>query len=169
MKILFTGFAFFVIWSFFSTWLFVDVLRHAAKKPETVMTNPEPLNTEADSLARILALMPKTLMINHEFDKVRFTPDPLFKNNLSEYKNWLEKYPASMLLVTGYTDLVGTPEYNQALGLKRAEEVVKYLEAEGFPAARIITDSKGEENAIAGYITPEERAKNRRTEISIKQ
>jgi hypothetical protein len=35
MRILYTGIAAFVIWSFFSTWLYVDVLRHAAKPTVT--------------------------------------------------------------------------------------------------------------------------------------
>jgi OmpA-OmpF porin, OOP family len=169
MKILFTGFVAFVIWSFFSTWLFVDILRPNLKKPVAVQTIPEPTNNVADSLAKIYALMPKDVMIPFEFDKARFTPEPQLETNLVEFKSWLDKYPGSMLLVTGYTDLVGTPEYNQALGLERAEVVQKYLESKGFPATSMIVSSKGEEDPVAGYITAEERAKNRRTVISIKK
>ena len=169
MKILFTGFIAFVVWSFFSTWLFVDILRPSLKKPESVQIIPETTNNVADSLARIYALMPKDLVIPYEFDKARFTPDPQLETNLTEFKSWLDKYPASMLLITGYTDLVGTPEYNQALGLERARAVQKYLEGKGFPSARIIAASRGEEDPAAGYINSEERAKNRRTVISIKR
>jgi len=169
MKILFTGFVAFVIWSFFSTWLFVDILRPSLKKPVVVQTIPEATTNVADSLAKIYALMPKDVMIPYEFDKTKFTPDPGLETSLTEFKSWLDKYPGSMLQVTGYTDLVGTPEYNQALGLERAQIVQKYLESKGFPASKMIVSSKGEEDPVAGYITAEGRAKNRRTVISIKK
>jgi outer membrane protein OmpA-like peptidoglycan-associated protein len=123
----------------------------------------------ADSLARIYALMPKDLVIWHDFDKAGLIPEPQMETNLAEFKNWLDKYPESMLLVTGHTDLVGTPEYNKALGLERAQAAQKFLEAKGFPESRMIVSSKGEEEPAAGYITAEARAKNRRTVISIKK
>ena len=53
-----------------------------------------------------------------------------------------------MLTVTGNTDLVGTAEYNKALGMKRAEIVGKYLEAKGINSDRIIIESKGEDNLL---------------------
>lgn len=73
-----------------------------------------------------------------------------------------------MLSVTGHSDLVGTTEFNQALGLKRALIVGKYLETQGILPARMITESKGENQPAADYITAEGRSKNRRTEVSIK-
>jgi outer membrane protein OmpA-like peptidoglycan-associated protein len=169
MRILITGFVVFVIWSFFSTWLYVDVLKPAMKKPVAVQTIPETTTNVSDSLARLNALMPKDLMICFEFDNTKFITDPQIENSLAEFKSWLDKYPGSMLSVTGHTDLVGTQEYNQALGLKRALVIQKYLKSKGFPPERMITGSKGEDQPIADYLTPEGRAKNRRTEISIKK
>jgi outer membrane protein OmpA-like peptidoglycan-associated protein len=169
MRIFTIGAVVFVIWAFFSTWLFVDVLKPALKKPVPVVAVPETTNNVADSLARIYALMPKDLVIWHDFDKAGLIPEPQMETNLAEFKNWLDKYPESMLLVTGHTDLVGTPEYNKALGLERAQAAQKFLEAKGFPASRMIVSSKGEEEPAAGYITAEARAKNRRTVISIKK
>jgi outer membrane protein OmpA-like peptidoglycan-associated protein len=169
MRILFTGAVIFAIWAFFSTWLFVDVLKPALRKPVETITAPETTNSVADSLAKIYALMPKDLVIGHDFDKANPVPDPQLETRLTEFKNWLDKYPESMLMVTGYTDLVGTPEYNRNLGLERARSVQKLLESRGFPASRIIVSSKGEEEPVGGYITTDERAKNRRTVISIKK
>ncbi|TFG43279.1 MAG: OmpA family protein, partial [Bacteroidia bacterium] len=137
MKILTIGSVIFVIWAFFSTWLFVDVLKPALKKPVPVVTVPEATNNVADALARIYALMPKDLVIWHDFDKARLAPEPGMEESLSEFKSWLDKYPGSMLLVTGHTDLVGTPEYNEALGLERAQATLKFLEERGFPASRM--------------------------------
>jgi len=169
MRILTIGAVIFVIWAFFSTWLFVDVLKPVLKKPVETVAVPVTTNNVADSLARIYALMPKDLVIWHDFDKAGLIPDPQMETSLSEFKDWLNKYPESMLLVTGHTDLVGTPEYNKSLGLERAQAAQKFLEARGFPASRMIVSSKGEEDPAAGYITAEARAKNRRTVISIKK
>jgi outer membrane protein OmpA-like peptidoglycan-associated protein len=81
----------------------------------------------------------------------------------------LDKYPESVLTVTGHTDLVGTKDYNQDLGLKRAQLIQKYLEEKGILSTRIITSSKGKDQPLGDYLTEEGRAKNRRTEISIKK
>ena len=107
-------------------------------------------------------------MIYFEFDKIKFKGDEQTNSKIAEFKSWLDKYPASMLTVTGHTDLVGTPDYNQSLAMKRAQVVEKYLEEQGISAGKIITESKGEVQPAADYITSEGRAKNRRTEISIK-
>jgi outer membrane protein OmpA-like peptidoglycan-associated protein len=169
MRILTIGSIVFVIWAFFSTWLFVDFLKPALKRPVPAAAQPVATNNAADSLAKIYALMPKDLVIWHDFDKAGLTPDAPMEESLAAFKEWLDKYPGSMLLVTGYTDLVGTPEYNQALGLERAKAARKFLESKGFPSSRMIVSSKGEEEPVAGYITDDERAKNRRTVISIKK
>jgi OmpA-OmpF porin, OOP family len=168
MRILITGTVLFVIWAFFSAWLYNDVLLPVINKPAPVQTVPQPPDPVADSLAKIYASMPKTLMIYFEFDKAKFKNDPQTDSKVTEFKSWLDKYPTSMITVTGHTDLVGTPDYNQSLSLKRAQVIEKYLEAQGISSDRIITESKGEFQPIADYITSEGRAKNRRTEISIK-
>jgi OmpA-OmpF porin, OOP family len=168
MRILITGFAVFVIWAFFSAWLYNDVLLPVINKPVAVQTIPSPQNTVADSLAKIYASMPKTLMIYFEFDKVKFNSDPQTDSRIAEFKSWLDRYPASILSVTGHADLVGTVDYNQALALRRAQVVGKYLETKGIVANRMMTESKGKLQPAADYITSEGRAKNRRTEISIK-
>jgi outer membrane protein OmpA-like peptidoglycan-associated protein len=169
MRILIIGFIVFVIWSFFSTWLYVNKILPAMKRPVAVQTIPEPQTNAADSLAQLYALMPKNLMIYFEFDKVKFKTDPQTDFSIAEFKSWLNKYPVSILSVTGHTDLVGTPDYNQTLGLRRAKMIQKYLEEKGIPSTRIITGSKGEDQPLGDYLTEEGREKNRRVEISIKK
>jgi outer membrane protein OmpA-like peptidoglycan-associated protein len=169
MKILIIGFVVFVIWSFFSTWLYVDKILPAIKEPVAVQTIPTPQTSAADSLAQLYASMPKDLMIYFEFDKLKFKTDPQTDINIAEFKSWLDKYPVSILSVTGHTDLVGTSDYNQTLGLRRAQIIQKYLEEKGISSTRIIAGSKGEDQPRGDYLTEEGRAKNRRAEISIKK
>ena len=168
MKILITGAVAFVIWCFVSAWLYNDILLPVIKKPVPVLTIPDPQQVAADSLAKIRASVPADLKIYFEFNDYKFKPDQQTETSLLPFKTWLEKYPSSVLIVTGHSDLVGTPEYNQELGLKRAQVIAKYLEASGFPVNRMTVDSKGETDPAADYLKPEDRAKNRRTEISIK-
>jgi len=168
MRILITGFVFFVIWCFVSAWLYNDKLLPAMKKPVTIQTIPEKQTNEADSLMRLKASMPANLLIYFEFNDAKFKPDPQTDNGVTEFKAWLDKYSGSMLSVTGHTDLVGTPDYNYKLALKRAQIIEKYLENQGINAGRMVTDSKGSTEPAADYLTAEGRAKNRRTEISIK-
>jgi len=168
MRILITGFVLFVIWCFISAWLYNDKLLPAMRKPVTVQTIPETPNHVADSLMKLKASMPKNLLIYFEFNESKFKPDPQTDQSVSELKTWLQKYPQSMLQVTGHTDLVGTAEFNFKLGLKRAQVVGTYLENQGVKTTRMITGSKGSTEPAADYLTAEERAKNRRTEISIK-
>jgi OmpA-OmpF porin, OOP family len=168
MRILITGCVVFVIWCVFSAWLYNDILLPVMNKPVAVQTTPEPRDRVADSLAKINASMPKTLLIYFDFDKTESKIDAQTDSRIAEYKSWMDKYPSSMLAVTGYTDLVGSDEYNYDLALKRAQAVGKYLETKGIVAGRMIIESKGKLQPVADYITSEGRAKNRRTEISIK-
>jgi outer membrane protein OmpA-like peptidoglycan-associated protein len=168
MRILITGTVLFVIWAFFSAWLYNDVLLPVINKPVTVQTIPVPPDPVADSLAKIIASMPKPIMIYFEFDKTKFKTDPQTESRIAEFKEWLGKYPGSLLSVTGHADIVGTSEYNQDLAFQRAQAVVKYLEEQGVLTDRITTQSKGETESAEDYITSEGRAKTRNTVISIK-
>lgn len=168
MRILITGTVLFVIWAFFSAWLYNDVLLPIINKPAVVQTIPVPPDPVADSLAKINALIPKPIMIFFEFDKTKFKTDPQTESRIAEFKTWLDKYQGSMLSVTGHADIVGTSEYNQDLSFQRAQVIVKYLEDQGVKTERIITESKGETESVVDYITSEGRAKNRNTILSIK-
>jgi len=168
MRIIITGFVVFVIWCVFSAWIYNDILIPVLNKPVPVQAILQPQDNVADSLARLKAMMPKELMIYFEFNNSLLKTDPQTDKSLSEFKVWLDKYPGSMLLITGHSDLVGTTEYNYALGMKRAVVVGRYAEKSGIPQGRILTESKGETMPSAGYITSEGRAKNRRVELTIK-
>lgn len=169
MKILITGFVVFVIWSFFATWLYVDKIKPAMKEPVTLQPSPQSLTSKADSLMRLKALLPKDLTILFEFDNTTFKPDPEIDSRIAEYKKWLDDNLSGMLTITGHTDFIGTKEYNQSLGLKRAQNAEKYIESRGIPANKLIIGSKGEEQPVGDNITHAGRAQNRRTEITIKK
>jgi len=167
MRILITGFIFLVIWSFFSMWLYVDILKPQTIKKPVIQPVSQKETREADSLKKFYASMPKELLIYFEFDKSRFKPDDKTDSAVGEFKKWLGKYPEYKLMVTGNTDFIGTNEYNQKLGQERAIVVQKYLISQGVGADRITAVSQGEEKPVADLITSAGRAKNRRTEVTL--
>ena len=69
--------------------------------------------------------------------------------------------------LTGHTDSVDSDAFNQALGMRRANIVKKYLISKGVNSSKIITQSKGEAQPIATNDTRAGRAQNRRTELEI--
>jgi outer membrane protein OmpA-like peptidoglycan-associated protein len=168
MRILITGVVVLGIWSFFSAWLYNDKLIPEINKPVIAQAIPELPTREADSLMKIRESMPESLLIYFDFDKTKFKPDPQCANSVSGFKAWLEQYPQSSLLITGHSDLVGTAEYNYDLALKRAQIIGKYFEDQGINSGRMVVSSRGETEPAADYLTAEGRAKNRRTEVSLK-
>ena len=167
MKIIITGFVAFVIWCVFSAWMYNDKLLPVLNAPD-----PAPLLTEsastADSLSEINASMPEKLSVYFEFNDSEFKTDPQIDSRIAELRQWLEKHPGSKLLVSGHTDLVGTEQYNHELAMKRAGFVGKYIEKQGISSDRMQVESKGESEPAADNLTSEGRAKNRRTEVTIK-
>ena len=71
------------------------------------------------------------------------------------------------LSVFGYTDDVGTPEYNQQLSLRRAKAVEDYLVQAGIDPAFINVKGYGKTSPLVDGTTADNRAKNRRVEIAL--
>ena len=55
-----------------------------------------------------------------------------------------EHYPTALITVEGHTDALGTDEYNQDLGMRRAASVRTYLVDQGMVAERVRAVSYGE-------------------------
>jgi len=71
------------------------------------------------------------------------------------------------LAIKGYSDNLADSVYNLRLSEQRAQSVLDYLTANGFPASRITIETYGEQFPIASNDTQEGRAKNRRVEFDI--
>ncbi|MGY4677343.1 peptidoglycan-associated lipoprotein Pal [Pasteurella sp. P03HT] len=71
---------------------------------------------------------------------------------LDAHAAFLNAMPATKVVVEGNTDERGTPEYNIALGQRRADAVQNYLSAKGVQAGQVSTVSYGEEKpAVLGH------------------
>jgi outer membrane protein OmpA-like peptidoglycan-associated protein len=71
------------------------------------------------------------------------------------------------LSVFGYTDDVGSKEYNQKLSERRADAVRSYLVQAGIDQAIINTKGYGKTNPLVAGNDDQARAKNRRVEIAL--
>ena len=79
----------------------------------------------------------------------------------------LNKYPNSVVTVTGHTDNTGTAGYNQNLSERRAQSVASVLRSGGVSGGRIDVMGAGESQPIATNQTAAGRALNRRVDITI--
>lgn len=90
------------------------------------------------------------------------------KNELGKVLEFLKNQPRLRLEIVGHTDNVGDEKYNLRLSENRAKEVEKFLISIGVEPARIAAVGRGQTEPIADNQTEEGRAKNRRTELKIK-
>ena len=96
------------------------------------------------------------LIINFDFDK--FTVND---NELAKLRNKLSKLKSSdSIVITGYTDTVGSSNYNLRLSRKRAENIKNWLSARNIGPDIMITRWNGEADNISKI-----DALNRRVEI----
>jgi len=87
---------------------------------------------------------------------------------LSDIKSDFAENSNLVLVVAGYTDNTGTPEYNYELGLLRAKGIMKYLTLEkNVNPARLSSVSYGDTAPVGDNSTPQGREQNRRVEIRL--
>lgn len=98
------------------------------------------------------------------FDFNKATLRPLGHEKCDHAAELLKKETGNVI-VTGYTDSVGSDAYNLKLGERRAQAVEKCLVERGIAASRIKVRSKGKADPIASNATEEGRQQNRRVEI----
>lgn len=103
--------------------------------------------------------------INFETGSATLTTDS--KYELDNLVTGLTAYPNLNIEVAGHTDNVGDPAQNMSLSSARAASVLKYLTDRGISAGRLKAHGYGDTKPLAPNDSPENRAKNRRTEFTI--
>ena len=102
----------------------------------------------------------ETQTIYFAFDNSTIAGD--YEEMLAAHAAYLSKNPALNVTIEGHADERGTPEYNIALGERRAQAVAKYLQALGVQADQISIVSYGEEKPLLLGQSEDVYAKNRR-------
>ncbi len=93
--------------------------------------------------------------------------NPNLRSDLFVLAESLNKYPQSIVTVTGHTDNTGSAGYNQDLSERRASSVASVLRSGGVSSSRLRVVGAGENRPIATNQTAAGRAQNRRVDITI--
>jgi outer membrane protein OmpA-like peptidoglycan-associated protein len=173
MKTLLIGFIAFFIWSAGSTHYYVCKIKKLCDaKGSDLIDSPEskPLTvSDSSNLTsnQQKASIPGRMTINFAFDKAEFYPDTSADNYIYKSKAYLDQNNSASVSIIGYTDSIGSDEYNEALGYRRAQSLQKYFTSKGLAESKIKVASKGERDPADDNGTASGRANNRRTVITI--
>ncbi|HET7611249.1 MAG TPA: OmpA family protein [Rhodanobacteraceae bacterium] len=87
---------------------------------------------------------------------------------LDQAVDTLNRYPQVQIEIDGYTDSIGTDQYNQGLSERRANIVNQYLTSHGIDSSRITAvKGFGENDPIDTNKTAAGRQRNRRVEFKV--
>ena len=101
------------------------------------------------------------------FDTGKYTLLPGAREKLSKVAGILIAYPGLDIAVGGYTDNVGTDQFNQGLSEQRASSVRDYLVQQGVPPNSITANGFGNTLPVASNDNSAGRQENRRVELVV--
>lgn len=106
---------------------------------------------------------------NVYFDTGKWALSPNARAELCNTAASAEAMNNALILVVGYTDSVGSEEYNQTLSERRANSVINYLQqACRWKPYRMLTPTgMAESDPLADNMTPQGRAQNRRVSVNV--
>jgi OOP family OmpA-OmpF porin len=101
-----------------------------------------------------------------DFDSADIRPE--FNQELNLLGTFLQNNPQTYVVLTGFTDSIGSLEYNLGLSRRRAESVQAYLTSNfNVGVGRIVTQWHGSINPASYYKSPLGRRQNRRVECIV--
>jgi outer membrane protein OmpA-like peptidoglycan-associated protein len=101
------------------------------------------------------------------FDTGKYTLKTNTQISLAKVAGILQSYPGLKLQVEGYTDSVGSDEFNQKLSENRADAVRDFLVDQGVAQTNIGATGYGKNNPVADNATAQGRAQNRRVQLVV--
>lgn len=106
---------------------------------------------------------------NVYFDTGKATLTPQYKAELCNAATQADQNENSLLLVLGYADITGSPEFNQTLSEKRAAAVVNHLQqvCKWKPYRMLTPTGMATADPAADNSTPQGRAQNRRVSVNV--
>jgi outer membrane protein OmpA-like peptidoglycan-associated protein len=141
----------------------------ANKSAEDANAVRERLRTQLNSVLQTSETA-RGLIVNMSdvlFDTGKYTLKPTTQVSLAKVAGILEAYPGLKVQVEGFTDSVGSDEFNQTLSDKRAETVRDFLVAQGVSENNITAQGFGKNNPVADNSTSSGRQQNRRVNMVV--
>ncbi len=136
-----------------------------AKEQQAAAEAAQMAEETAQRDAMMLKNMFESESIYFEFDSAALSP--VSQGILSGKADFLRDNPGAQVIIEGHCDERGTPEYNLALGDRRAESAKNFLVNIGVDSSRFTTVSYGEENPVDTGHDEEAWAKNRRAKFLV--
>src|SRR3984885_7158011 len=115
-----------------------------------------------DTARGLVVSMPDVL-----FDFNKYTLKPEARERLARISGIVLAYPDLKLQVEGYTDSIGSDEYNQTLSDKRAEAVRDYIVTSGVSMNNVVARGMGKADPVADNRKAAGRQLNRRVEMIV--
>ena len=146
----------------------VDTTQKLVVKEPTPEPTPEPVVTPTpEPVVQPTPTVPTRTLVNTISDYPINTSDvpESQKQMLKDLAFELNQNKFITLVLSGHTDVTGSPDFNLVLSRKRAASVKAYLISQGVPAARIKIEYYGITKPIASNETVDGRRKNRRVDL----
>jgi outer membrane protein OmpA-like peptidoglycan-associated protein len=139
--------------------VFLDPAPPVALAPPPPPPTPEPAPPPPPVVKQRIVLRG----VNFDFNSSDILPSA--RPVLDQAAEILKANPSVDVRVEGHTDSIGSEEYNQALSIRRAEAVFRYLVNRGVDPERFTVEGFGKSHPIASNATAAGRAQNRRVEL----
>ena len=101
------------------------------------------------------------------FDFNKYTLKPDAREKLAKVSGILLAYPNLKVQVEGYTDNIGSDDYNQKLSEERADSVKDYLVSQSVPQNDVTAEGYGKSDPVADNSTAAGRSQNRRVQLVV--
>jgi outer membrane protein OmpA-like peptidoglycan-associated protein len=115
-----------------------------------------------DTARGLIVSMPDVL-----FDFNKYTLKPEARERLARISGIVLAYPDLHLNIEGYTDSIGSDEYNQTLSEKRSATVRDYLVTSGVSINNVVAQGFGKAEPVADNSTAAGRKLNRRVDMVV--
>ena len=122
----------------------------------------------ADFTEAMLALpkLPVTLLLHYQTGGTQLTKES--EARIQEILKEVGLRQVPDVSIIGHTDTVGTPERNDALGLRRAQSVAAVIKTAGLSVQDVTIASHGENNLLVKTPTNTPEPRNRRVEVTVR-
>lgn len=142
----------------------------AALNPATVVVKGEELATSDAAVERFVVQVfcgdeDVIVLRGVNFAFNSYALDSKAMNILDEAAKLIKANPNKRVVLTGWTDYIGSDSYNKVLSQNRANSVKNYLSKQGIPASRMSAIGRGKSYKYDNK-SEEGRYLNRRTEVS---
>jgi OOP family OmpA-OmpF porin len=119
---------------------------------------------EEGTITKVVAARVDNVLFDFDQSDIR----PEFNEELDQLGKFMQTRPDTYVVIDGYSDSLGSTEYNMLLSRRRAEGVADYLmNNHNIGSDRMVVLWYGKANPVASNETAEGRAKNRRVEMVV--